>query len=520
MGFDPYHKWFGIPKNRRPPTYYDLLGIAPGEGDHEVIRSAMEQRRSFLMANKGQGKDKVIRELLRQLDEAVSGLLVPEVKYEYDRRMGISPSRRKRSRSIPLPAWFSSGNQRIYGEGSGIVTSVIAILTAIVGSIAFMWWFSFQLPWGKHQETVSASAELIERRPSLPRVPEDKSATVASALKAKNTSDPVNRDHMLPASPPPGLVMTLRGHSEYVPHVVVSADGKRIVSGSNDRTVRMWELSTGYELWRSDEFSKLVFSIAISPDMKHVWACDRITIKRFDFNTGAVTKTIDIDSIEPINVNSASFSRDCTRLVARTNDGMIVYDLQRDNNRREFKGFNTSVMYGRNQREVFCGGSEPKGTIQLRDAESGKIKFSFKGLRDRTIEMSVSPDGGYVAASTGPSLRTGPENRVTVWDTNGRVRLTMQIENDWQWALAFTQNNRYLVTGGGGGVDANIGRDDWFGHDQEADCAIRVWEMASKRLVNKFDGHDAAVFSLAITADGKTLVSGSADTTIRIWRMP
>ena len=38
--FDPYHKWLGIPKDQRPPTHYQLLGISPTEQDREVIEEA------------------------------------------------------------------------------------------------------------------------------------------------------------------------------------------------------------------------------------------------------------------------------------------------------------------------------------------------------------------------------------------------------------------------------------------------------------------------------------------------
>lgn len=39
--FDPYHRWLGIPKNARPPTHYQLLGLANGESDPEVIDEAV-----------------------------------------------------------------------------------------------------------------------------------------------------------------------------------------------------------------------------------------------------------------------------------------------------------------------------------------------------------------------------------------------------------------------------------------------------------------------------------------------
>ena len=48
--FDPYHKWLGIPKDQRPPTYYQLLGIAGGESDVEVIEEAAIRQSTHLRA--------------------------------------------------------------------------------------------------------------------------------------------------------------------------------------------------------------------------------------------------------------------------------------------------------------------------------------------------------------------------------------------------------------------------------------------------------------------------------------
>jgi hypothetical protein len=42
--FDPYEKWLGIPTDRRPVDYYQLLGIDPEEADDAVIQEAAEQQ--------------------------------------------------------------------------------------------------------------------------------------------------------------------------------------------------------------------------------------------------------------------------------------------------------------------------------------------------------------------------------------------------------------------------------------------------------------------------------------------
>ncbi|NET44740.1 WD40 repeat domain-containing protein [Okeania sp. SIO2B3] len=50
------------------------------------------------------------------------------------------------------------------------------------------------------------------------------------------------------------------------------------------------------------------------------------------------------------------------------------------------------------------------------------------------------------------------------------------------------------------------------------DGTVQVWDLASKNLVTNFSGyHSDKVKSLAVTPDGKTLISGSADKTVKIW---
>src|SRR5437764_217927 len=48
MAFDPYHKWLGIPKEHRPPTYYQLLSVSPTEDDPEVIEEAAIRQTAHL----------------------------------------------------------------------------------------------------------------------------------------------------------------------------------------------------------------------------------------------------------------------------------------------------------------------------------------------------------------------------------------------------------------------------------------------------------------------------------------
>lgn len=92
-GFDPYHKWLGIPPTEQPADHYRLLGVADGESDPDVIDAAADQRMLFLqsMAN-GQHVEESQR-LLNEVSAARRCLLDPDQRtaYDYTRKPAASP---------------------------------------------------------------------------------------------------------------------------------------------------------------------------------------------------------------------------------------------------------------------------------------------------------------------------------------------------------------------------------------------------------------------------------------------
>jgi hypothetical protein len=82
--FDPYHVWLQIPKESRPPTLYQLLGVAPSEKNVEVIRQAKLMRASFLRNYQiGEHADDAAR-LLEELENAALVLGDAERRAAYD----------------------------------------------------------------------------------------------------------------------------------------------------------------------------------------------------------------------------------------------------------------------------------------------------------------------------------------------------------------------------------------------------------------------------------------------------
>ncbi|HJO73215.1 MAG TPA: hypothetical protein QGG32_10265, partial [Rhodospirillales bacterium] len=68
------------------------------------------------------------------------------------------------------------------------------------------------------------------------------------------------------------------------------------------------------------------------------------------------------------------------------------------------------------------------------------------------------------------------------------------------FAVAFSPDGRHVVSGG-------------------ADKTLRLWETNSGRLVRNFEGHEGRVVSVVLSADGRHALSGSADGSVRLWEV-
>lgn len=82
--FDPYRKWLHIPKERQPPTHYQLLGISPAEAEPAVIQEASRRRRAQLAPYQSGPHAAECQQLLAQIEEAVATLLDPARRKAYD----------------------------------------------------------------------------------------------------------------------------------------------------------------------------------------------------------------------------------------------------------------------------------------------------------------------------------------------------------------------------------------------------------------------------------------------------
>ncbi|MHC4550542.1 MAG: protein kinase domain-containing protein [Planctomycetota bacterium] len=175
---------------------------------------------------------------------------------------------------------------------------------------------------------------------------------------------------------------------------------------------------------------------------------------------------------------------------------------------------------------VLCAAYSPDGTriasgawdgeVILWNAADGKI---LKRLRDRHHwigALSFDREGRRILTAVGNQTLSRPKIRgwAKVWDLDtGRVVLTLEEPGAWIFAVAYSPDETRIATGSGVRLPL-VG-------PQPERASIKVWDVSSgkARVEHVLDRHEDIVRSLAFSRDGRHLLSGSLDGTVREWEV-
>jgi WD40 repeat protein/serine/threonine protein kinase len=283
---------------------------------------------------------------------------------------------------------------------------------------------------------------------------------------------------------------TLYGHVDKVNSVAFFPDGQRIVTGSEDKSARVWDIATGAELLRLRHNSS-VNSVAVSSDGKQIATTSDQTVTIWDASSG---RDLLLLNGHGSAITALSFSTDGQRIVTGSSDGIgRIWEVATQRVLVLLKGHTSainSVAFSPDGEKVATASMD--GTARVWRSSDGSELFPLTGHSREIMAVAFSPDGRKI-------LTGSLDQSAQFWDARTGAILPLRFETtDPMTSLAFSQNGRRIVTG------------SWSSMG-------RVWNATNDQMELLIRGHERAIKAVAISPDGTRVVTAGVDSSVKVW---
>jgi WD40 repeat protein len=313
-------------------------------------------------------------------------------------------------------------------------------------------------------------------------------------------------------------VRRFAGHEGQVNAVALSADGKRLLSGGLDATIRLWSVETGKELRQIGGLKGSVWGLALSRDGKTAYfnvgmnlnanlapATD-FTIQVWDTEQDKIVRRLVGHTAE---IKSLVLSPDGRTLISAGRDRTVrVWDLESGKERLCCKGHTDlirKVALTRDGKRMLTASKDH--SVRTWDVETGKELGRFTGHSDEILNVAVTPDGRE-------AVSVGADKVVRHWDVaTGKELRRLEGHTTVLWSIGVSPRGRLAVSGGGS-APGNDGI--YIGAD--ADFEPRLWDLAIGKEIHVLEGHTNTTMSMVFAPNGRRLFTASSDGSIRMWR--
>jgi WD40 repeat protein/tRNA A-37 threonylcarbamoyl transferase component Bud32 len=288
-----------------------------------------------------------------------------------------------------------------------------------------------------------------------------------------------------------GEVRQFHGHTDSIENLAFTPDGKRLVTVSQDKTARVWDVASGRETVRFTGHTEPIRGLAVLPDNRRAatagWGG---MVRLWDLDSGAELQRYvgHVGEVWSVACDAAG-----QRLITAGQDRSVrVWDVETGTQQQkltESASLVTAALFLPDGRRAVSAGED--GVVRLWDLRTEKVVNRFRAPK-MIYRLSLCQNGRRVLF--------GCDRELFRWDPDATAhRTTIPSEDPVEGGVALPDGRVVLAM---------------------LDGTVRVWEVNPARERHVFPGAGQAVLAVAVSPDGQFAASGGRDKTARLWRLP